>query len=69
VEGIELSVQVLTTGFWPSQVSSGCNLPATIATCTEVFKRHYLKQHSGRRLQWQASMGTAELKARFKASR
>lgn len=69
VESIDLSVQVLTTGFWPTQVSGGCNLPAPVARCCEVFREHYLKQHSGRRLQWQTSMGNADLKAQFGASR
>ena len=33
--------------------------------CCEVFKEHYLKQHSGRQLKWPANMGSADLKAIF----
>jgi len=65
VEGVELQVQVLTTGFWPTQVPTKCALPAHILRCCETFKEHYLKQHSGRRLQWQSNMGNADLKATF----
>ena len=49
VDGIELAVHVLTTGFWPTQVGGKCTLPPQIAKCCEVFKDQYLKQHSGRR--------------------
>jgi len=69
VDGIELAVHVLTTGFWPTQVGGKCTLPPQIAKCCEVFKDQYLKQHSGRRLTWQANMGTADLKAKFKSRR
>ena len=65
VGSIELHVDVLTTGFWPTQVGAKCSLPPQILRCCEVFKEHYLKQHSGRRLQWQANMGNADLKAVF----
>jgi len=65
VEGIELCVHVLTTGFWPTQVGAKCALPPQILTCCDTFKEHYLSQHSGRRLTWQANMGSADLKAIF----
>ena len=67
VDGIELQVHVLTTGFWPTQVGAKCTLPLQIARCCEVFKDQYLKQHSGRRLTWQTNMGSADLKAVFKS--
>ena len=67
VDGIELAVNVLTTGFWPTQVGAKCTLPPQIARCCEVFKETYLKMHSGRRLTWQTNMGTADLKAVFKS--
>jgi len=65
VGGIELSVHVLTTGFWPTQLGAKCQLPPEITRCCDVFKEHYLRQHSGRRLQWQPNMGNADLKAVF----
>jgi len=63
--GIELNVYVLTTGFWPTQTPTKCNLPNEILNCCEVFKKFYLSNHNGRRLTWQTNMGTADLKASF----
>merc|ERR1711871_1429400 len=37
VDGIELTVQVLTTGFWPTQVGAKCTLPPQILKCTDTF--------------------------------
>jgi len=67
VEGIELAVHVLTTGFWPTQTATNCELPPQLLQCCEAFKQHYLRLHSGRRLQWQTNIGSADLKATFNA--
>ncbi len=56
-------MQVLTTGFWPTQVGAKCILPPQIVRCCDKFKDHYLQQHSGRRLTWQANMGSADSSA------
>ncbi|GAM26563.1 hypothetical protein SAMD00019534_097380 [Acytostelium subglobosum LB1] len=61
----DLSVNVLTTGFWPTQNASNCNLQREILHCCEAFKAYYLSNHNGRLLIWQTNMGTAELKASF----
>eukprot|EP00250_Pteridium_aquilinum_P010939 c19729_g1_i1 orf=85-2289(-) len=60
-----LSVQVLTTGSWPTQSGASCNLPTEILTVCDKFKMYYLSTHTGRRLTWQTNMGTADLKATF----
>ncbi|KAI5078435.1 hypothetical protein GOP47_0006106 [Adiantum capillus-veneris] len=60
-----LSVQVLTTGSWPTQSGASCNLPTEILTICDKFKTYYLSTHTGRRLTWQTNMGTADLKATF----
>jgi len=65
LDGIDLNVYVLTTGFWPTQSATNCNLPAEILKCCEVFKKFYLSNHNGRRINWQTNMGSAELKAIF----
>jgi cullin 3 len=62
LNGIELNVYVLTTGSWPTQTPTKCNLPNEIINCCEVFKKYYLSNHNGRRLSWQTNMGTAEIK-------
>ncbi|CAH9084543.1 unnamed protein product [Cuscuta europaea] len=60
-----LAVQVLTTGSWPTQSVTPCNLPTEILGVCEKFKSYYLGTHTGRRLTWQTNMGTADLKATF----
>eukprot|EP00882_Tetradesmus_deserticola_P002834 GHRQ01003012.1.p1 GENE.GHRQ01003012.1~~GHRQ01003012.1.p1 ORF type:complete len:735 (+),score=416.28 GHRQ01003012.1:173-2206(+) len=62
---LDLSVQVLTTGSWPTQAASKCVLPAQLEGACETFRQFYLGAHSGRRLSWQTNMGTADLKANF----
>eukprot|EP01114_Cavostelium_apophysatum_P003635 TRINITY_DN1368_c0_g1_i2.p1 TRINITY_DN1368_c0_g1~~TRINITY_DN1368_c0_g1_i2.p1 ORF type:complete len:736 (-),score=233.08 TRINITY_DN1368_c0_g1_i2:74-2281(-) len=69
LEGVDLNVYVLTTGFWPTQTTTNCALPAEIQKCCEVFKKFYLSNHSGRRINWQTNMGSAELKAQFGAKK
>jgi len=63
--GLDLSVSVLMTGFWPTVTSPVCNLPAEVLRACEVFKKFYLSKHNGRRLNWQTNMGSADLKATF----
>ncbi|KOM31428.1 hypothetical protein LR48_Vigan01g098300 [Vigna angularis] len=64
-DGPTLTVQVLTTGSWPTQSSVTCNLPAEMSALCEKFRSYYLGTHTGRRLSWQTNMGTADLKATF----
>ncbi|XP_049385432.1 cullin-3A-like [Solanum stenotomum] len=64
-EGPSLTVQVLTTGSWPTQSVNTCNLPSEILGVCDRFKTYYLGTHTGRRLSWQTNMGTADLKATF----
>jgi cullin 3 len=60
-----LSVQVLTTGSWPTSAGAHCNLPAELERCSEAFRAFYLGKHTGRRLIWQVNMGSADLSATF----
>jgi len=63
--GPELSVTVLTTGFWPIASIPDCTLPKAASIETEKFTNYYTHLHSGRRLAWQTSLGTAELRCKF----
>eukprot|EP01125_Pyxidicula_operculata_P006088 TRINITY_DN2120_c0_g1_i1.p2 TRINITY_DN2120_c0_g1~~TRINITY_DN2120_c0_g1_i1.p2 ORF type:complete len:738 (-),score=168.52 TRINITY_DN2120_c0_g1_i1:345-2558(-) len=65
LKGIDLNVHVLTTGFWPTQNPIKCNLPDEVNRCCDVFQKYYLSNHSGRRLSWQTSMGTGEVRVLF----
>ena len=64
--GVDLSVRVLTTGFWPTQsMPTKCNMPAAPRDAFEAFKRFYLGKHSGRQLTMQPQLGWADLNATF----
>ncbi|XP_077094217.1 cullin-4A [Siphateles boraxobius] len=63
---IELTVNILTMGYWPSYIPMDVHLPAEMVKLQEVFKLFYLGKHSGRKLQWQPTLGHAVLKTEFK---
>lgn len=63
---IELTVNILTMGYWPSYTPMDVHLPAEMVKLQEVFKLFYLGKHSGRKLQWQPTLGHAVLKTEFK---
>ncbi|XP_026468233.1 cullin-3-A [Ctenocephalides felis] len=66
LHGLDLSVRILTTGFWPTQVATpNCNIPLAPRNAFETFRRFYLGKHSGRQLTLQPQMGTADLNAVF----
>lgn len=66
LHGVDLSVRVLTTGFWPTQSTPFKTiLPAAPRAAFEIFKRFYLAKHSGRQLNLQAQLGWADLNASF----
>ncbi|XP_071397468.1 cullin-4A isoform X2 [Centroberyx affinis] len=63
---IELTVNILTMGYWPSYTPMEVHLPPEMVKLQEVFKLFYLGKHSGRKLQWQPTLGHAVLKTEFK---
>uniref|UniRef100_A0A8C6PFJ4 Cullin-4A n=1 Tax=Nothobranchius furzeri TaxID=105023 RepID=A0A8C6PFJ4_NOTFU len=63
---IELTVNILTMGYWPSYTPMEVHLPSEMVKLQEVFKLFYLSKHSGRKLQWQPTLGHSVLKAEFK---
>jgi len=67
---VELAVTVLTTGFfWPIPATENCTLPREAQQQCEHFMLFYTQLHSGRRLSWQTSLGTAELRCHFQKGR
>ena len=58
-EVVDIEVDVLTTGYWPSQNIPACPLPSPVMDAVGRFEEFYLKKHSGRKLSWQTSTGTA----------
>ncbi|CAK8531750.1 unnamed protein product [Lathyrus sativus] len=63
--GIDLTVTVLTTGFWPSYKSFDLNLPAEMVRCVEVFKEFYQTKTKHRKLTWIYSLGTCNVSGKF----
>jgi len=61
----DLSVQVLTTGFWPTYKSDDLNLPSEMLQCIETFKLFYDARTSHRRLRWVHSLGSATVLGSF----
>ncbi|XP_021748767.1 cullin-1-like [Chenopodium quinoa] len=63
--GLDLTVTVLTTGFWPSYKSSDLNLPAEMVRCVEVFKQFYQTKTKHRKLTWVYSLGSCNINGKF----
>jgi len=64
--GLDLSVSVLTAGFWPTyDPPLDLRLPPHLAAGPAAFEAFYLAKHGGRKLTWQHALGTALVRARF----
>ena len=61
----ELSVTVLTTGFWPSYSPADACLTKEMELGISLFRDFYAKRTQHRRLTWIHSLGTATVAARF----
>ncbi|XP_067008215.1 cullin-4A [Anabrus simplex] len=65
LSSIDLTVNVLTMGYWPTYPVMEVNLPLEMVQYQNIFKKFYLGKHSGRKLQWQPTLGHCVLKASF----
>ncbi|PYI11415.1 SCF ubiquitin ligase subunit CulC [Aspergillus sclerotiicarbonarius CBS 121057] len=74
---VELDINVLTSTMWPMEIMSNvrsedvqlsCIFPKEIESVKQSFEQFYLGKHNGRKLSWQASMGTADIRATFQRS-
>ena len=65
VKSIDMSVNVLTAGCWPTYPAIAVNIPDQLKNLQNKFQNFYLGKHSGRKLTWQNSQGHCVLKARF----
>ncbi|KAA6417758.1 MAG: ubiquitin- cullin 4 [Trebouxia sp. A1-2] len=63
--GIDMNVNVLTSGYWPSYPHLEAKLPDELTRYQTVFKDFYLSKHSGRRLVWHNSLGSCVMRAHF----
>lgn len=69
LQNIDLTVNILTMGFWPTYPVTEVTLPQELLQYQSIFNKFYLSKHSGRKLQWQPTLGHCVLKARFDAVR
>ena len=64
---LDLTVTVLTTGFWPTYKFVEMSLPAEMVAGVEVFKQFYETRSKHRKLTWIYALGTATVMGRFAA--
>lgn len=62
---LDFSVQVLTTGFWPTYKSPEVALTPEMSKCMAVFKEWHDNKHAKRKLSWMFSLGNASVRATF----
>ncbi|XP_054712277.1 cullin-4A-like [Uloborus diversus] len=62
---IDMTVSVLTMGYWPTYPPIEVQMPPDMIKYQEIFKKFYLGKHSGRKLLWQPSLGHCVLRAVF----
>lgn len=62
---MDLTVSILTMGYWPTYPVMEVTLPPEMVQYQDVFNKFYLGKHSGRKLQWQPTLGHCVLKAWF----
>merc|ERR1712071_378701 len=64
---IDLTVNVLSMAFWPTYPITETHLPSFMSHYQEVFNKFYQGKYSGRKLQWQSSLGHCVLRANFRS--
>lgn len=62
---LDFSVQVLTTGFWPTYKSPDVTLTDEMSKCMNVFKEWHEQKHQKRKLQWVLTQGSATVRGTF----
>jgi len=58
---IDFTIQVLSSGSWPFQLSLNFSLPTELERSVHRFTTFYSSQHSGRKLNWLYNMSKGEL--------
>eukprot|EP00191_Tetraselmis_sp_GSL018_P009710 CAMPEP_0177609228 /NCGR_PEP_ID=MMETSP0419_2-20121207/18950_1 /TAXON_ID=582737 /ORGANISM="Tetraselmis sp., Strain GSL018" /LENGTH=732 /DNA_ID=CAMNT_0019104085 /DNA_START=252 /DNA_END=2450 /DNA_ORIENTATION=+ len=65
--GIDLTVTVLTTGFWPTYKAVDLALPEEMVAGVECFKKFYEQTTKHRKLSWIFALGTCHIRGNFDA--
>ena len=61
-KAVDVEVSVLSNSHWPSQNVQPCVLPSTVQAAMDRFQKYYLTTYTGRKLSWQTSTGSAEMR-------
>uniref|UniRef100_A0A1I8E8P4 CULLIN_2 domain-containing protein n=3 Tax=Wuchereria bancrofti TaxID=6293 RepID=A0A1I8E8P4_WUCBA len=64
-DSVDITVRVLTSGYWPTQAAPDCVLPPVAAQAFESFRTFYLSKHNGRKISLNPMLGHADVKAVF----
>ncbi|XP_017839867.1 cullin-4A [Drosophila busckii] len=67
VTNLDLTVSILTMGYWPTYAPTEVTMPPQFINPQQIFNKFYLEKHSGRKLQWQPTLGNCVLRAQFDA--
>ena len=65
---MNFSVDVLSTGHWPSYEKVEVSLPSSMSSCVEMFTDHFKKSNDHKVLSWVHSLGNMTIRAKFKRS-
>lgn len=66
---IDLTVNVLTMGYWPTYQPMKVELPDFMMTYQKAFEKFYTSRKHGRKLQWQPNLSLCTLIANFEQSK
>jgi len=69
VDGVEFSVEVLTSGHWPYQEIPKCKIPPVMGKIQSVFQQFYSKKFSSRKLHWLFSHGNLQMQTNYLAKK
>jgi cullin 1 len=62
LSALDFSVQVLTTGYWPTYPAFEIHLPPEMTRASALFFDYYVEKNSKRRLQWMWGLGNATVR-------
>ena len=62
--GLDCDFTMLTAGYWPAQQhdDSSLPLPPTMERCRDRYIQFYSERHNARRISWQYSLGSVDLR-------
>jgi len=63
--GVDFSVTILTTGFWPTYQKEEMKLPQKMTKCLETFGEYYLSKTQNRQISWIHQLGSVTLTGHF----